>query len=152
MKVKGANQVLEECVFPESQRDSATKPRVARHELPELPRGNESGKQNPKEVSALVNVRRWSQPRWACCFSRLLPRVARASQPWALGRNPFGIGRVRKSDFRIKTNRAPKDQCRIQGVKNFELWAVSFVICHLLWALVFLITVPLSAADLTPEG
>jgi hypothetical protein len=48
-----ADRVLEECLFLESQRDSATK-----------------------------------------------PRVARPSQSWALGRNPFGIGRLPKSDWR----------------------------------------------------
>src|SRR5678815_2986379 len=31
---RGTNQLLEECLFLESQRDSATKPRVARNELP----------------------------------------------------------------------------------------------------------------------
>src|SRR6266542_2619099 len=32
-----------------------------------------------------------SQPRWGCCFARLLLRVARSSQLWALLRNPVGI-------------------------------------------------------------
>ena len=31
------------------------------------------------------------QPRWGCWPSATFPRVARSSQPWALGRNPFGI-------------------------------------------------------------
>jgi len=73
---RGVNQVSEECLFLESQRDSATKPRVARHELPW---GKGSKQQNPNGVSALVNVSRRSQPRWGCCFSRFLPRVVRAS-------------------------------------------------------------------------
>ena len=51
-----ANQFLEECLFFESQWDSATKPRVARNE------GSE--RQNPNGVSIVVNVRRASQPRW----------------------------------------------------------------------------------------
>jgi len=48
-------------------------------------------------------MHRWSQPRWGCCFSLCLPRVARASQPWVWGRNPFGIGRLSKSDLRAIT-------------------------------------------------
>ena len=95
--------------FLESQRDSATKPRVARNELPW---GNGSEEQNPNGVSASVNVRRVSQPRWGCCFARFLPRVARASQPWALGRNPFGIGRLPKSDLR------PQDLGQMQMYVN----------------------------------
>src|SRR5258708_3116710 len=96
----GANQVLEVC---QSQRDCVPEPRVARHELPW---GNGSGNQNPNGVSALVNVFHESQPRWGCCFSRFLPRVARASQPWALLRNPFGIQRkdtLLKLDLRLST-------------------------------------------------
>src|SRR5688572_12439904 len=31
------------------------------------------------------------QPRWGCGRDGGFPRVARASQPWALGRNPVGI-------------------------------------------------------------
>src|SRR5678815_2669170 len=51
----GANQILEECPFLESQRDSATKPRVARNELPW---GNGPKDKNPNGVSALMNVHR----------------------------------------------------------------------------------------------
>src|SRR5205814_119150 len=32
-----------------------------------------------------------TQPPWGCAPGRRFPRVARASQPWALGRNPVGI-------------------------------------------------------------
>src|SRR5207249_1474613 len=35
------------------------------------------------------------QPRWGCRSWLTLPKVARSSQPWALGRNPFGIRRDR---------------------------------------------------------
>ena len=35
-----------------------------------------------------------TQPRWGCSRSVGFPRVARAAQPWAGGRNPFGILRV----------------------------------------------------------
>ena len=73
----------------ESQRDSDPKPRVARHEL-------------PWETAEILH-----QPQRGCAFgpnerrnplgvgfpSFLIPRVARASQPWAGGRNPVGIGR-----------------------------------------------------------
>jgi len=34
-----------------------------------------------------------TQPRWGWPTPPAFPRVARASQPWALGRNPFGIQR-----------------------------------------------------------
>src|SRR2546430_511736 len=77
----------QEAAFPQSQRDCVTKPRVARNELP--------------WVNRLCRL----QPQWGCVtllsLSRNpvgvvpiragLPRVARSSQPWALGRNPFGI-------------------------------------------------------------
>ena len=33
----------------------------------------------------------WPQPRWGCLPLPRCPRVARSSQPWASGRNPFGI-------------------------------------------------------------
>ena len=33
------------------------------------------------------------QPRWGWPTPPAFPRVARGSQPWALGRNPFGIQR-----------------------------------------------------------
>ena len=93
----GAHQVLEEFRLLESQRDCVTKPRVARHELPW---GNGSERENPNGVSPLVSRPPLPQPRWGCCVSRLLPRVARASQPWAVGRNPFGIGRLPKYNLR----------------------------------------------------
>src|SRR6185369_12550785 len=85
-KSSSANQILKVC---QSQRDCVPKPSVARNELP---LGNGSERQNPNGVSALVNVRsNGSQPRWGCCLARVLPRVARSSQPWVLLRNPFGI-------------------------------------------------------------
>src|SRR5687768_6175888 len=31
------------------------------------------------------------QPRWGCRLNLGPPRVAPATQPWALGRNPFGM-------------------------------------------------------------
>ena len=37
------------------------------------------------------------QPRWGCVHLRVFPKVARASQPWALSRNPFGIHRMLRS-------------------------------------------------------
>src|SRR5437016_6141071 len=64
--VWGSNQILKVC---QSQRDCVSKPRVARNDLPW---GNGSERQNPNGVSALVNVHCGSQPRWGCCFRRLL--------------------------------------------------------------------------------
>ena len=37
----------------------------------------------------------WPQPRCGCHFASPFPKVARSSQPWAGGRNPFGIVRAR---------------------------------------------------------
>ena len=39
------------------------------------------------------------QPRWGCWLLNGFPRVARSSQPWALGRNPVGIQR---GEFRTR--------------------------------------------------
>src|SRR6185369_12862930 len=74
----------------ESQRDSATEPRVARNEPPwenARPIGD-----NPERVVADDNGNKtMPQPLWGCESSVTFPRVARSSQPWALLRNPFGI-------------------------------------------------------------
>ena len=97
LRAAGANQILKVC---QSQRDCVPKPRVARNELPW---GNGSERQNPNGVSASVKVNSRSQPRWGCCFARLLPKVARSSQPWVLLRNPVGIqgkGTLPKPDLR----------------------------------------------------
>src|SRR5213075_696733 len=74
----------------ESQRDSATKPRVARNELPweNAPHIGD----NPERVVADDNGdRTMPQPLRGCESFVTFPRVARSSQPWALLRNPFGI-------------------------------------------------------------
>ena len=47
---------------------------------------------NPNGVAA-VDGQRMPQPRWGWGSRRSLPRVARGSQPWAGGHNPFGIGK-----------------------------------------------------------
>src|SRR6185436_19840465 len=81
-----------ECIAPsaESQRDSATKPRVARNELP-WENARHIG-DNPERVAADDHGNKtMPQPRWGCEPSVTFPRVARSSQPWALLRNPFGI-------------------------------------------------------------
>ena len=44
---------------------------------------------NPNGVGA--NARRWTQPLQGWIRGRRVPRVARASQPWARLRNPVGI-------------------------------------------------------------
>ena len=38
----------------------------------------------------LMGVLHWPQPRWGCDLLPTFPRVARASQPWALGHSPVG--------------------------------------------------------------
>ena len=55
--------------------------------------GKSSGEDhNPNGVAAVVNVA-GPQPRRGWIPGRGVPKVARASQPWAEGRNPFGIER-----------------------------------------------------------
>src|SRR6266404_6557481 len=74
----------------ESQRDSDTKPRVARNELPWGKRDNEY---NPERVAAPCerNKGHGRNPFGVGgCFG-VGPRVARSSQPGAARRNPFGI-------------------------------------------------------------
>src|SRR5678815_308347 len=104
----GANQVLEECLFLESQRDSATKPRVARNELP-WARGAPNN--NPNGVATRDARSPKPKPRWGFVFLTRCPRVARSSQPWALGRNPFGIGRLLKSDLHMSISALPLSSC-----------------------------------------
>ena len=49
---------------------------------------------NPNGVAS-VSAREWATtPLGSVRISEFVPKVARASQPWAEGRNPFGIGRV----------------------------------------------------------
>src|SRR5437762_12003078 len=44
-----------------------------------------------------------AEPRWGWALFLGLPRVARASQPWAGGHNPFGIETDRAANVREKT-------------------------------------------------
>jgi len=76
----------------ESRRDSALQPRVARHELPWVTAG-----MAPNPNGVVSRVRQMPQPRWGCCVATPVPRVARASQPWALIWNPVGI-QIRRSE------------------------------------------------------
>src|SRR5437867_4917912 len=77
----------------ESERDSATKPRVARNELP-WENARHIG-DNPERVVAHDNENKtMPQPRWGCELSLTLTQgswVARFSQPWAQLHNPVGI-------------------------------------------------------------
>src|SRR5258708_5008135 len=85
-----------ECFFGESRRDTATKPRIARNELPwVIQRDNPA---NPERVASGRNAS-WLEVNGCNPFrvdflSHELPRVARASQPRAERYNPFGIGIV----------------------------------------------------------
>src|SRR5437016_5716064 len=74
----------------ESQRDSATKPRVARNELP-WENARRIGDNPERVVADDSGNQTMPQPLWGCESSVTFPRVARSSQPWALLRNPFGI-------------------------------------------------------------
>src|SRR5436189_3778898 len=83
--------------WKESQRDSATKPRVARDELPWVKVAGVSQPQTGlRPGCAAVAVGR--NPFRVVIDQTDDPRVARSSQPWALLRNPFGIRRRRRSD------------------------------------------------------
>src|SRR6188474_2375662 len=97
MTAEGANQVLEECLFLESQRDSATTIRVARNELPWVTGAQNN---NPTGLRSEVYAHQSRNPVGVLSFQIRCPRVARSSQPWALGHNPFGIGRLSKADLR----------------------------------------------------
>src|SRR6266566_4487632 len=72
----------------QSQRDCVLQPRVARDELPwEWA----SGGFLPRRGCGFVGQRSATTPLGLTLSDRKFPRVARPSQPWALGRNPFGI-------------------------------------------------------------
>ena len=79
----------------QSQRDCVLQPRVARHELPWVnvhqTRQPQRGCARPEELAVRVKTGDVATPLGLDFFSRILPRVARASQPWALRRNPDGI-------------------------------------------------------------
>ena len=86
-----SNPVQRDLVGPgESQRDSASKPRVARHELPWVRRGARFP--TPTGLCPCSSRPEATTPLGLPNLSAPLPRVARASQPWAGGHNPFGIG------------------------------------------------------------
>jgi hypothetical protein len=60
--------------------------------------GNRSGgNRQPQRGCGLKAGRGQAQPRWGWQPPHRFPRVARASQPWALSRNPFGILQARLS-------------------------------------------------------
>src|SRR5437667_8731967 len=77
----------------ESQRDSATKPRVARDELPWV---KVAGVSQPQRGCGLVALPLLvgRNPFRVVIDRTHDPRVARSSQPWALLRNPVGIGEL----------------------------------------------------------
>ena len=85
---KCANQVSEECPFLESQRDSATKPRVARNELPWV-RGAQNN--NPNGVATRGARSPKPKPRWGFVFLIRCPRVARSSNPGLRDAIPLGL-------------------------------------------------------------
>ena len=64
------------------------------------------------------------QPRWGWPTPPALPRVARGSQPWAWGRNPFGIlGNSRKALGQVLADRnvrapSPRGYCRTERRKD----------------------------------
>src|SRR5437870_535945 len=83
----------------ESQRDSASKPRVPRNELPwvisaRAPQLRRSCAVQPKDEMCGIEraANSGTTPLGLAMFCGCGPRVARSSQPWAGGRNPFGIG------------------------------------------------------------
>src|SRR5882724_4802933 len=76
----------------ESQRDSATKPRVARDELPWVKADGVSQPQRPMGLRpCCVAIAVGRNPFRVVIDRSHDPRVARPWQPWALLQNPFGI-------------------------------------------------------------
>ena len=106
----------------QSQRDCATKPRVARNELPwvtadRLVNNPERVVASPATVAtrtfvgslvapfvepetsiSQMSVAPRRNPFRVVLLLPRFPRVARSSQPWALLRNPFGIQRLGRSN------------------------------------------------------
>ena len=85
-------------LFPGSRRVSAPKnPKGILSSSPGLPspRGypwmRVVIRHNPNGVASILAPRTAATPLGLWSFSNRFPRVARASQPWALRRNPFGI-------------------------------------------------------------
>ena len=74
-------------VANESQRDSGPKPKVARNELPWV----NTVRNFPNPIGVVAATITEAQPRWGWGIQFCPPRVARSSQPWAGGHNPFGI-------------------------------------------------------------
>jgi hypothetical protein len=68
---------------------------------------------NPNGVATRYARCPKAKPRWGFAFLIRCPRVARSSQPWVLGRNPFGIGigRLLKSDLRPSKTIPPFYAC-----------------------------------------
>ena len=93
------NQVLKSAFFLESQRDSATKPRVARNEAT---LGKRRTKQQPQRGCDPRCTLSKAETPLGFCLSDSLPQGSTFLATLALGRNPFGIGigRLLKSDLR----------------------------------------------------
>jgi len=86
-----SDQTQRDVIGPgESQWDSVSKPRVARHELPWVKARENSA--TPTGLWPHCATNTGTTPLGLVRFADVEPRVARASQPWAGGRNPFGIG------------------------------------------------------------
>src|SRR6185503_3006313 len=104
-------------VFAESQRDSATKPRVARNELPWVRVVDIS---NPERVASSC-VPWLAQPRWGCDRNERPPMVVALLQPWALRRNPFGIQNFIMKD--VGNNKAVTRWCRSRTRSTLRLFS-----------------------------
>src|SRR6185503_8733544 len=102
-------------VFTESQRDSATKPRVARNELPWVRVVDIS---NPERVASSC-VPWLTQPRWGCDRNERPPRVVALLQPWALRRNPFGIQNFIMKDVGNNKGSRPRSAGAIISLSKF---------------------------------
>ena len=88
----------------ESQRDSGSKPKVARRALPW-----EHGPIIPQPQRGCgLPSRTDATPLGLVIILNGLPRVARSSQPWAEGLNPFGIERPRAVKQRVAEQFKPE--------------------------------------------
>src|SRR6266516_7302512 len=71
---------------------------------------------NPNGVVLTVLSGIKAQPRWGWMLSPPSPRVARASQPWAGGLNPFGI---EESNCELSRKQQWNSVCRRHGLSLY---------------------------------
>jgi hypothetical protein len=104
----------------ESLRDSVSKPRVARNEPPWVIIPNSSQPQRGCGHSVSAGRSPRPQRRWRCGYFRpwIQGSPEKSGQPWAEGRNPFGI---EPPDYGSKLRCAPCHDLRQTRLDLFHL-------------------------------